>query len=175
MGKTLFTFSTHWSPGGVDYFVLFSHLNGDLTTLTPTELQRRLINSFISKQHQQQRFLKTSQLINLTRRGMAPRSIILIVLSFLLLTQSESAPQAFKREPGHPQWHHSAFHDVRDSVRSDIRRMLHSRAEVIFTPSTQFRILIESKLKFIHSYNLIVLLLGSVSSSFGSECGFDRF
>jgi hypothetical protein len=124
----------------VDYFVLFSHLNGDLTTLTPTELQRRLINSFISKQ--QQRFLKTSQLINLTRRGMAPRSIILIVLSFLLLTQSESAPQAFKREPGHPQWHHSAFHDVRDTVRSDIRRMLHSRAEVIFLPSTQFRILI---------------------------------
>ncbi|GAU45052.1 hypothetical protein TSUD_198400 [Trifolium subterraneum] len=64
---------------------------------------------------------------------MAPRSIILIVLSFILLTQSESAPQqAFKREPGHPQWHHSAFHDVRDSVRSDIRRMLHSRAEVPF-------------------------------------------
>ncbi|XP_045828095.1 uncharacterized protein LOC123920049 isoform X2 [Trifolium pratense] len=64
---------------------------------------------------------------------MAPRSIILIVLSFLLLTHSESAPQqAFKREPGHPQWHHSAFHDVRDSVRSDIRRMLHSRAEVPF-------------------------------------------
>ncbi|CAK8563795.1 unnamed protein product [Lathyrus sativus] len=63
---------------------------------------------------------------------MAPRSIILIVLSFLLLTQSESAPQAFKREPGHPQWHHGAFHDVRDTVRSDIRRMLHSRAEVPF-------------------------------------------
>ncbi|KAI5415569.1 uncharacterized protein LOC127073173 [Lathyrus oleraceus] len=63
---------------------------------------------------------------------MAPRSIIIIVLSFLLLTQSESAPQAFKRGPGHPQWHHGAFHDVRDTVRSDIRRMLHSRAEVPF-------------------------------------------
>lgn len=64
---------------------------------------------------------------------MAPRSIItLIIPIFLLLTQSESAPQPFKREPGHPQWHHSAFHDVRDSVRSDIRRMLHSRAEVPF-------------------------------------------
>ncbi|XP_058757608.1 uncharacterized protein LOC131630884 [Vicia villosa] len=63
---------------------------------------------------------------------MAPRSIILIILNFLLLTQSESAPQAFKREPGHPQWHHGAFHDVRDTVRSDIRRMLHSRAEVPF-------------------------------------------
>ncbi|KAJ7980405.1 Transmembrane protein [Quillaja saponaria] len=50
----------------------------------------------------------------------------------ILLTQSESAPQAFRRDPGHPQWHHGAFHDVRDSVRSDVRRMLHSRAEVPF-------------------------------------------
>ncbi|ESW26387.1 hypothetical protein PHAVU_003G115600 [Phaseolus vulgaris] len=62
---------------------------------------------------------------------MAPRSLLLALLS-LLLTQSESAPQAFKREPGHPQWHHGAFHDVGDSVRSDVRRMLHSRAEVPF-------------------------------------------
>lgn len=50
----------------------------------------------------------------------------------LLVFQSESAPQAFRRDPGHPQWHHGAFHDVRDSVRSDVRRMLHSRAEVPF-------------------------------------------
>ncbi|KAK7264722.1 hypothetical protein RJT34_32332 [Clitoria ternatea] len=63
---------------------------------------------------------------------MAPRWFIVAVLSLLLLTQSESAPQAFKRDPGHPQWHHSAFHDVRDTVRSDLRRMLHSRAEVPF-------------------------------------------
>ncbi|KAH8496434.1 hypothetical protein H0E87_019265 [Populus deltoides] len=42
------------------------------------------------------------------------------------------APQAFRRDPGHPQWHHSAFQDVRDSVRSDVSRMLHSRAEVPF-------------------------------------------
>ncbi|KAK9288081.1 hypothetical protein L1049_016528 [Liquidambar formosana] len=51
----------------------------------------------------------------------------------LLLLQSESAPQAaFRRDPGHPQWHHGAFQDVRDSVRSDVRRMLHTRAEVPF-------------------------------------------
>lgn len=50
----------------------------------------------------------------------------------LFVLQSESAPQAFRRDPGHPQWHHSAFHDVRDGVRSDVRRMLHSRAEVPF-------------------------------------------
>ncbi|OAY27612.1 uncharacterized protein LOC110601676 [Manihot esculenta] len=50
----------------------------------------------------------------------------------LLLTRSHSAPQAFRRDPGHPQWHHGAFHDVRDRVRSDVRRMLHTRAEVPF-------------------------------------------
>lgn len=62
---------------------------------------------------------------------MAPRSFLLALLS-LLLTRSESAPQAFRRESSHLQWHHGAFHDVRDSVRSDVRRMLHSRAEVPF-------------------------------------------
>ncbi|KAL2338942.1 hypothetical protein Fmac_013388 [Flemingia macrophylla] len=62
---------------------------------------------------------------------MAPRSFLLALLS-LLLTQSESAPQAFRRESGHLQWHHGAFHDVRDRFRSDVRRMLHSRAEVPF-------------------------------------------
>ncbi|KAF5819150.1 hypothetical protein HanXRQr2_Chr02g0074391 [Helianthus annuus] len=53
--------------------------------------------------------------------------------SILLLKSSQSAPnQAYRRDPGHPQWHHSAFHDVRESVRSDVRSMLHSRAEVPF-------------------------------------------
>ena len=54
---------------------------------------------------------------------------VVLALSLVAFV-SESAPQAFRREPGHPQWHHSAFHDVRESVRSDVRRMLHSRAEV---------------------------------------------
>ncbi|KAG6757903.1 hypothetical protein POTOM_038229 [Populus tomentosa] len=61
--------------------------------------------------------------------------LLLLLLYFtlsLILTHSDSAPQAFRRDPGHPQWHHSAFQDVRDSVRSDVRRMLHSRAEVPF-------------------------------------------
>lgn len=45
----------------------------------------------------------------------------------------ESVPQAYvRRDPGHPQWHHGAFQDVKDSVRSDVREMLHSRAEVPF-------------------------------------------
>ncbi|EEF43107.1 uncharacterized protein LOC8258833 [Ricinus communis] len=57
--------------------------------------------------------------------------IIALALSQLFI-QPESAPQAFRRDPGHPQWHHGAFHDVGDSVRSDVRRMLHTRAEVPF-------------------------------------------
>ncbi|KDP27936.1 hypothetical protein JCGZ_19016 [Jatropha curcas] len=57
--------------------------------------------------------------------------VSIIILSQLVIC-SESAPQAFRRDPGHPQWHHGAFHDVRDSVRSDVRRMLHTRAEVPF-------------------------------------------
>ncbi|KAL2229668.1 uncharacterized protein LOC105178880 [Sesamum indicum] len=50
----------------------------------------------------------------------------------LCLISVESAPQAYRRDPGHPTWHHGAFHDVKDSVRSDVRQMLHSRAEVPF-------------------------------------------
>ncbi|XP_024984004.1 uncharacterized protein LOC112519916 [Cynara cardunculus var. scolymus] len=61
------------------------------------------------------------------------RSTLLCVFLVLILKYSESAtPQAYRRDPGHPQWHHSAFQDVRDSVRSDVHRMLHSRAEVPF-------------------------------------------
>ncbi|CAI9263389.1 unnamed protein product [Lactuca saligna] len=60
-------------------------------------------------------------------------SILLCLFVFLLLKNSESAsPQAYRRDPGHPQWHHSAFQDVKDSIRSDVRSMLHSRAEVPF-------------------------------------------
>ncbi|KAL4592418.1 hypothetical protein LXL04_005412 [Taraxacum kok-saghyz] len=60
-------------------------------------------------------------------------SVFLCIFAFLLLKSSESAPpQAYRRDPGHPQWHHSAFQDVKDSVRSDVRSMLHTRAEVPF-------------------------------------------
>ncbi|KAF2533371.1 hypothetical protein F2Q70_00032655 [Brassica cretica] len=61
----------------------------------------------------------------------------LLLVAFLavlsgLVYRTESAQQPFRREPGHAHWHHSAFLDVRESVRSDVRRMLHSRAEVPF-------------------------------------------
>ncbi|XP_010277616.1 PREDICTED: uncharacterized protein LOC104612011 isoform X2 [Nelumbo nucifera] len=58
--------------------------------------------------------------------------LVLLVSICLLISQLESAPQAFRRDPGHPQWHHGAFHDIKDSIRSDVRRMLHSRTEVPF-------------------------------------------
>ncbi|KAG8370537.1 hypothetical protein BUALT_Bualt14G0127300 [Buddleja alternifolia] len=47
-----------------------------------------------------------------------------ILLSFISV---QSAPQACRSDPGHPTWHHGAFHDVKDSIRSDVR---HFRAEV---------------------------------------------
>lgn len=50
----------------------------------------------------------------------------------LFVCQSESAPQAYRRDPGHQQWHHGAFQDVKEDVRSEVRQMLHSRAEVPF-------------------------------------------
>ncbi|KAK1387481.1 Pleiotropic drug resistance protein 3 [Heracleum sosnowskyi] len=58
--------------------------------------------------------------------------IKIILVCVILVCESESASEAHRRDPGHPQWHHGAFHDVKDSVRSDLRRMLHSRAEVPF-------------------------------------------
>ncbi|XWS14216.1 hypothetical protein CRYUN_Cryun36dG0103900 [Craigia yunnanensis] len=63
--------------------------------------------------------------------SMLSYALFLVALSGLS-THSESAQQAFKRDVGHPHWHHSAFLDVRDSIRSDVRRTLHTRAEVPF-------------------------------------------
>lgn len=58
--------------------------------------------------------------------------LVAVILTFAVVNlRVESAPQAYvRRDPGHPQWHHGAFQDVKDSVRSDVREMLHSRAEV---------------------------------------------
>ncbi|KAK9136671.1 hypothetical protein Sjap_007265 [Stephania japonica] len=70
-------------------------------------------------------------------------SLLLFSLSLsLLLHRSQSAPQAFRRDPGHPQWHHGAFQDVRDSVRSDLRQMLHTRAEVPFQVPLEINIIL---------------------------------
>lgn len=60
------------------------------------------------------------------------RSLFIFLSLNLLLFIGKSKPQAFRRDPGHPHWHHGAFHDVQDSVRADVRQMLHTRAEVPF-------------------------------------------
>ncbi|RWW42985.1 hypothetical protein BHE74_00051411, partial [Ensete ventricosum] len=62
--------------------------------------------------------------------GSLPLLASLFLASFLLPYAVESSAQAFRRDPGHPQWHHGAFHDVLGTVRDDVRRMLHTRAEV---------------------------------------------
>ncbi|XP_072983753.1 uncharacterized protein [Typha latifolia] len=64
--------------------------------------------------------------------GLLPRLAVLLFFSSILFLGVSAARQAFRRDPGHPQWHHGAFHDVQNSVRADVRRMLHTRAEVPF-------------------------------------------
>ncbi|XP_073050382.1 uncharacterized protein [Primulina eburnea] len=71
-------------------------------------------------------------LVQSIRRSMKIIRIFGLLGILLCLKSAESAPQAYRRDPGHPTWHHGAFQDVRDSVRSDVRQMLHSRAEVPF-------------------------------------------
>ncbi|KAM0831297.1 hypothetical protein ACQ4PT_065640 [Festuca glaucescens] len=66
---------------------------------------------------------------------MAPPLLLLRMLFLLMVAAAASAAarrEAFRRDPGHAQWHHGAFHDVEDSIRADVRRMLHTRAEVPF-------------------------------------------
>lgn len=81
-------------------------------------------------------------------------AIFLFTLSGLAIL-SESTQQAFKRDPGHPHWHHSAFLEVRDSVRSDVRRTLHTRAEVIDSRSEN---LVKSVKKLMTTLSLPVFI-----------------
>ncbi|CAN6468995.1 unnamed protein product [Victoria cruziana] len=61
---------------------------------------------------------------------------------FILLSQCVAVRQVFRRDPGHPHWHHGAFHDVRDDIRFDLHRMLHSRAEVPFQVPLEINIVL---------------------------------
>ncbi|URE33022.1 hypothetical protein MUK42_17823 [Musa troglodytarum] len=74
--------------------------------------------------------------------GSVPLLASLFLASFLLPYAVESSAQAFRRDPGHPQWHHGAFHDVQGTVRDDVRRMLHTRAEVPFQVPLEVNILL---------------------------------
>ncbi|CAM8921384.1 hypothetical protein QQ045_031634 [Rhodiola kirilowii] len=74
--------------------------------------------------------------------GLRLLCVAFLSISLVSLPIAESAPQAFRRDPGHPQWHHSAFRDIRDSVRSDVQRMLHTRAEVPFNVPLEVNIVL---------------------------------
>ncbi|KAM0065872.1 hypothetical protein Hdeb2414_s0003g00119471 [Helianthus debilis subsp. tardiflorus] len=58
--------------------------------------------------------------------------LLLCVIILRVRVSESSSSSAYRRDPGHPQWHHSAFQDVKDIVRSDVHHMLHSRAQVPF-------------------------------------------
>lgn len=59
---------------------------------------------------------------------------LLLLLAAAAAVSSAPRREAFRRDPGHPHWHHGAFHDVEESIRADVRRMLHTRAEVLPRP-----------------------------------------
>eukprot|EP00252_Welwitschia_mirabilis_P008780 TRINITY_DN20945_c0_g1_i1.p1 TRINITY_DN20945_c0_g1~~TRINITY_DN20945_c0_g1_i1.p1 ORF type:complete len:808 (+),score=153.41 TRINITY_DN20945_c0_g1_i1:214-2637(+) len=56
-------------------------------------------------------------------------AVLVLCSCYVLL---DGAQEAFRRDPGHPQWHHSVFQDIHENVRHEMRQMLHSRAEVPF-------------------------------------------
>ncbi|KAI3893392.1 hypothetical protein MKW92_051887 [Papaver armeniacum] len=56
--------------------------------------------------------------------------LLLVILGSVL--KSESIHQPFRRDPGKPPWRHGEFHHIKDNVRSDVRKMLHTRAVVPF-------------------------------------------
>ncbi|MFS7901477.1 hypothetical protein Hanom_Chr01g00000121 [Helianthus anomalus] len=57
--------------------------------------------------------------------------LLICVILRVRVSSESSSSTGYRRDPGHPQWHHSAFQDVKDIVRSDVHHMLHSRAQVI--------------------------------------------
>ncbi|KAK1295082.1 hypothetical protein QJS10_CPA16g01682 [Acorus calamus] len=87
--------------------------------------------------------LKYKEVLDREEMEPLPRQLLLALpLLLLLLHRPEAAQQAFRRDPGHAQWHHGAFHDVQDGIRNDIRHMLHSRAEVPFQVPLEINIVL---------------------------------
>ena len=57
--------------------------------------------------------------------------VIAIISPVLLLEVVYAAKEPFRRDPGHPQWHHGSFQDHRDDVRRLTHELLHSRGQVL--------------------------------------------
>nr|ATG70875.1 hypothetical protein [Juniperus microsperma] len=69
-----------------------------------------------------------------------------VVLAILELLSGRvvkcAVKEAFRRDPGHPQWHHSAFQDISD-LRSEVHDILHSStAEVPFRVPLEINIVL---------------------------------
>ena len=54
-------------------------------------------------------------------------SVDMILLLYLL---GSVLAEPFRRDVGHPHWHHSAFQDVPLNYRHEMKQLLHSRAQV---------------------------------------------
>lgn len=50
------------------------------------------------------------------------------------LKEAGAVTDPFRRDPGHPQWHHGNFQDHKDNVRRMTHELLHSRAQVRALP-----------------------------------------
>lgn len=55
---------------------------------------------------------------------------VVFVAILFSLQGAHTAQEPFRRDPGHPQWHHNSFQDHRDTVRKMTHELLHSRAQV---------------------------------------------
>ncbi|KAH7277852.1 hypothetical protein KP509_38G011500 [Ceratopteris richardii] len=57
---------------------------------------------------------------------------VLVILVLLISALKVQSLEPFRRDVGHPQWHHSAFHDIPVNYKHEMRQLLHSRAQVPF-------------------------------------------
>eukprot|EP00250_Pteridium_aquilinum_P008214 c17771_g1_i3 orf=536-2992(-) len=71
---------------------------------------------------------------NLVRAPMRMMMMIVVVVVVVVLVGSGAGVKAepFRRDVGHPQWHHSAFQDIPVNYKHEMRQLLHSRAQVPF-------------------------------------------
>lgn len=62
----------------------------------------------------------------------SPVAIGILLLLLLVCGAGGAKQEPFRRDPGHPQWHHGNFQDFNSSVKQNAHNLLHSRAEVPF-------------------------------------------
>ncbi|XP_024397913.1 uncharacterized protein [Physcomitrium patens] len=58
------------------------------------------------------------------------------------LKEAGAVTDPFRRDPGHPQWHHGNFQDHKDNVRRMTHELLHSRAQVPFPVALEVNVVL---------------------------------